>query len=143
MGITKLLELIVSKKPYIYAAHPISRTKTKFAWQLRQEMERYKIRDLIVYDPETLGLKDESSPDEIVTANKLAILNCKFVVADYSEHSVGVCMETIYANENKKRVYAVSNEPPVSAWFKTNTNLVFVDLNGLIKELVEFGELHV
>jgi len=122
----------------VYLAGPIFQCEDHECIHWREEAKR-ALEGFTVIDPmerDYRGKTDENFR-EIVEQDKALIDACEIVLVNHLKPSVGTSMEILYAWENQKQIFIVTENGHNSPWLLYHSHGLFASLKAAITHIRE------
>ena len=125
----------------IYLAGPIFQCEDHECINWREEVKN-SLDKIEVIDPMVRDYRKTTNKDfkEIVESDKAEVDASDILLAYCTKPSAGTSMEVLYAWENGKKVYVITENGETSPWLLYHSHKVFKSIDEAIKYLHELSE---
>jgi nucleoside 2-deoxyribosyltransferase len=125
----------------IYLAGPIFQCEDHECINWREEVKQ-SLDKIEVIDPMVRDYRGTTDRDfkEIVERDKAEVDASDILLAYCTKPSAGTSMEVLYAWENGKKVYVITENEETSPWLLYHSHKVFKSIGEAIKYLHELSE---
>ena len=125
----------------VYLAGPIFQCEDHECINWREEAKK-SLGKIEVIDPMVRDYRGSTDRDfnEIVEKDKADVDASDILLANCSKPSVGTSMEVLYAWENGKKVYVITENRETSPWLLYHSHEVFKSVGDAIRYLNELIE---
>jgi nucleoside 2-deoxyribosyltransferase len=125
----------------VYLAGPIFQCEDHECINWREEAKK-SLGKFEVIDPMVRDYRGSTDRDfnEIVEKDKAEVNASDILLAYCTKPSVGTSMEVLYAWENRKKVYVITENNEISPWLLYHSHGIFKSVGEAVRYLNELSE---